>query len=230
MLKSFWQLRSCAVFSRVLLLLLLMGYCFASSGSPATITFSLDFPKSDPTHYVITTSSDGHARYECEARVSGDSDQTAPYKYDFTLTPATRDRIFKLAAQSKFFSGKVDSGNRKLAFTGSKKLTYADARRTSTAEYNYSSETAVTELTDIFQKMAATMDYGRRISFEHRYQKLALDDELKSLESQARSGELQEVQALQPLLQQVADDNSVMNIDRARALRIIQLGNPLTAK
>jgi len=68
------------------------------------------------------------------------------------------------------------------------------------------------------------MWFGRRITHYHRYQKLALDEELKRMENDARSGNLSEIQAAQPVLQEVYDDASVINVVRARAQRIIELG------
>ena len=82
--------------------------------------------------------SDGRAHYECSGKISDDSDDRESYETDFTFSDATRSRIFALAAQAHYFSGKIDSGNRKIAFTGAKKLTYKDGERESTAAYNYS--------------------------------------------------------------------------------------------
>jgi hypothetical protein len=192
---------------------------------PATVTFSLDFPHSDPERYSIAVQSDGHARYECSAKISDDSDDRETYQTEFTLSDATRARIFDLAAQTHYFSGKIDSGNRKLAFTGAKTLAYQDGRRQSSAAYNFSSVPAVQQLTTLFQSVSATLEFGRRLAHDHRYQKLALDDELKRMEDQIRRGDLIELQVVKPLLQEIYDDNSVMNMVRARAQRIMDMGN-----
>lgn len=190
----------------------------------ATVSFSLDFPASDPEHYSISVTSDGHTTYECSARISPDSDDRQTYRTEFDITAATRTRIFALAAQAHYFSKKVDSGNSKLAFTGLKKLVYQDGPNSHGAEYNYSTVPAVQQLTAIFQSTASTLDYGRRLAYYHRYQKLALDEELKRMEAQARNNELIELQAIQPVLQQLYDDTSVMNVVRARAQRLIDMG------
>ena len=193
------------------------------AADPATVSFSLDFPNSDPEHYSISVTSDGHASYQCSARTLPDSDERQTYQTEFQVTPATRARIFDLAAQAHYFEKKVDSGNSKLAFTGSKKLVYQDGQNTHAAEYNYSNVPAVQQLTALFQSLASTLDYGRRIAYYHRYQKLALDEETKRMEAQARNNELIELQALQPVLQQLYDDTSVMNVVRARAERLIEM-------
>ena len=194
----------------------------------ATITFSLDFPNSEPEHYSISVAAAGHGTYDCTARISLDSDDRETYQSEFTFSDRTRSQIFNLAAQAHYFSGKIDSGNRKLAFTGAKKLTYTDGQRSSAAEYNFSSNPAVQQLTAIFQSVAATQEFGRRLQYDHRYQKLALDDELKKMEEEMKRGGLAEVQAVQPILQQIYDDNSVLNIVRARAERIMAAANTPT--
>lgn len=195
----------------------------AGAVEPATVTFSLDFPGSDPERYSISVPSDGRARYECSAPISPDSDDRENYQTDFSLSDATRARIFDLAAQAKYFSGKVDSGKQKLANTGAKKLSYKGGQRDFTAAYNYSPLPAVQQLTTLFQSISATLEFGRRLEHLHRYQKLALDDELKRMEEQARHGDLIELQAVKPILQEIYTDASVLNVVRARAQRIIEM-------
>jgi hypothetical protein len=195
----------------------------AYGGEPATLVFVLDFPDSDPAHYSITLNSDGHARYECAAKSAPEAEEQ-PYAFEFNFTPENRTRVFDLAAQAHYFAGKVDSGKRKLAFTGTKKLVYRDGQHTNTAEYNYSQLPAVQQLTALLQNVAATLDYGRRIVYYHQYQKLALDDELKRMEAQARNNELSELQSVQPILRQILDDTSVINVVRARAKRLMEMG------
>jgi hypothetical protein len=190
---------------------------------PASVTFSLDFPDSSPEHYSIVVQSDGHAHYESSGKISADSDVRDDYQTDFTFSDATRARIFGLAAQAHYFSGKVDSGNKKLAFTGAKKLVYKDGQRSSSADYNYSQQPAVQQLTTLFQSLAATMEFGRRMTYFHHYQKLALDDELKRMEDQAKRGDLAELQAVSPVLKEIYDDTSVINVVRARARRIMEM-------
>jgi hypothetical protein len=215
------------------LLVLLAGILTVSThavaADPATIRFALDFPDSNPDHYVISVESDGRAHYESSGKLSPESDDSSSNQTDFGLSDAVRSRIFALAAQAHYFSGKVDSGNKKLAFTGKKTLSYKDGQRTSEAEYNFSPLAPVQQLTTLFENMGATLEYGHRLSYFHRYQKLALDDELKRMEDQARRGDLAELQAVKPVLQEIYDDGSVINVVRARALRIMEMPPNLPA-
>ncbi len=197
----------------------------ARAAESATVTFSLDFPGSDPAHYSIAVRSDGRGRYECVGRISQDSDETENYSTEFMFSDATRARIFELAAQADYFSRPIDLRKKKLAFTGAKKLSYKDGQRETAADYNFSSVPAVQQLTALFQGAAATLEFGRRLTHYHRYQKLALDDELKRMELEARAGQLSELGAVKPVLQEIYDDGSVMNVVRARAQRIMEMGD-----
>ncbi len=192
--------------------------------APASITFSLDFPVSDPGHYSISIRSDGQASYESKGKISTDSDQSEPFHSEFTLTEATRAQIFDLAARAKYFSGKIDSGNKKLAFTGEKRLTYTDGQRNTTATYNFSQQRAVQQLTTLFAAISATIEVGRLSPSDHRLQKLAFSEQYKHMSRPATDGGLAELQAVKPILQAIYDDQSVINVVRARAQRIMEMG------
>ena len=215
--------------ARSTFLLSFLALCVAviprSAAQTATITYTQDFPGSDPAHYSIAVSKQGHARYESSGKLSDDSDGVETYQHEFELSAKNCDRIFELARQAKYFAGYVDSGNSKLAFTGAKKLTYQDGQRIRSATYNYSRLPAVEQLTAFFQNLSATLEYGRRLIYYHRYQKLALDEELKRMEAQAKDGTLIELQAVQRVLEEIVADSSVLNVVRARAQRLVALGN-----
>ena len=202
----------------------LLSQVSGGAASSAKVTFTLDFPDSNPSHYSITVDAAGHATYECKGTVASDSEPQT-YQAEFEMSAASRDHIFEWAKQAKYFSGKIDSGNSKLAFTGAKVLSYQDGQRSNTSRYNYSNVEAVRELTSFFQNMAGTLEYGRRLTYYHRYQKLALDEELKRMEAQAKSNELNEIQSIAPVLQEIVEDTSVINVVRARARDLMRLGS-----
>ena len=189
--------------------------------APAVITFTLDFPASQPELYSIRVPSDGPAHYQSTARFSADSDDTDTFDFDFTLSAETRTRIFALTSKADHFQKDLDSHRKGLAFTGKKTLTYKDARQAGESTYNYSSNVATQELTSLFQNLSATLEFGHRLDYDHRYQKLALDQELKRMQEMSQTNELVEVGAIHPILEQIVADPSVVNVARARALRLL---------
>ena len=228
-------LRSLAVsrthrFTIALLCLALCALAFAQDTKTSIVAFTLDFPQSIPDHYSLNVSSDGHAEYNSTGKLTPDSEPPDPFHLEFTISPATRQKVFDLAAKAKFFEGKVDSGKRNIASTGKKILTYRDGQRSTQAEYNYSPIPAVQELTTLFQNISTTLEFGRRLDYYHHYQKLALDDELKRMEEMTRDKNLDEIQAVSPILQQIATDQSVINVARARAQRLLAVSGAAIPK
>jgi hypothetical protein len=189
--------------------------------TPAVITFTIDFPTSQPEHYSIRVQSDGSARYQSSGRLSPDSDQTDSFDLDFTVGAETRQKIFELAAKAGYFQKDVDSPHKDLAFTGKKTLAYKDAQRSGESTYNYSPKPAVQDLTSLMQSLSATLEFGHRLQYDRHYQKLALDEEFKRMEELSRGSELIEVAAIQPILAQIIADQSVINVTRARAQRLL---------
>jgi hypothetical protein len=196
----------------------------ARAQETAVVTFTLDFPGSEPSHYAISVSSDGHATYDSDGKLSPDSEGD-PFHLDFSMSSETRRRVFELAERAHYFEGEIDSRKKNLASTGRKTLTYKGSGRSTTATYNYSPVAAVQQITQLFQSLSLTLEFGRRLQYFHRYQKLALDEELKRMEEAANGHGLEEVSAVVPILQAVASDITVINPVRARALRMIEQAN-----
>jgi len=215
--------------SRMLLLvcLALCLICFplgTQDQQPAvpTVTFTCDFPRSEPDHYVISVSDDGKASYDSDSKLSPESDTEDSFHLDFNVSQAGRARVFDLARRANYFEGEIDSKKKNLASTGTKTLTYKDAQKNTHASYNYSPVAAVGELTAFFQALSTTLEFGHRLDYYLRYQKLALDEELKKMEEMSNGHQLEEISAVAPVLQKILDDPTVINVVRARAQRLLQ--------
>jgi hypothetical protein len=188
-----------------------------------TVTFTCDFPGSEPDHYVISVSDNGSASYDSDSKLSPESAEGDPFHSDFTISQAARTRVFDLSKRAHYFEGQIDSKNKNIAFTGTKTLTYKDAQKSTRASYNYSPVPSIQELTAFFQGLSTTLEFGHRLDYYLRYQKLALDEELKKMEEMSNSHQLEEVSSLAPILQKIADDPAVIKVVRARAQRLLQL-------
>ncbi len=205
----------------ICLLVLLSLSVFAQDAAVPTITFTLDFPGSDPDHFSLSVRQDGHATYDSNGKLSSFSQEGDPFHLEFTISPQSREQMFNWAKKSHYFDRDVDSKLPNIAFTGKKTLMYKDSTKNSTVTYNYSANPAVQSLTAFCQQLSQTLEFGRRLQFYQRYQKLELDDELKRMEEMAQDNQLVELPAVVPILQNIANDRSVMNIARGRALRLL---------
>jgi hypothetical protein len=204
-------------------LMIALTLCLAAHGQQptASVSFRLDFPGADPSHYEIVIASDGQGSYISNGRFDDQSDPADAAPLQFVVSENIRKQIFDLAKKSHYFTGKVDSGQKNIANTGAKTLAYKDASHSSQATYNYSMLQPIAQLTSIFQNLSNTMEFGRRLVYLHKYQKLALDDQLKRMEEMQRENSLGDVGAIAPVLKDIANDSSVMNVSRARALRLL---------
>jgi hypothetical protein len=206
-------------------LLILAIFCLptlAQDAALSTVTFTFDFPGSDPEHFVLSVQSDGHSTYDSNGKLTPQSEDGDPFHFEFTISQPSRDHIFDLTKRAHYFEGEVDSKPPNIAFMGKKTLSYKDAQRNTQAAYNYTAVPEIQELTAFSQHLSETLEFGRRLQFYRRYQKLALDDELKRMEEMAQDNELSELSAIAPILQAIANDSSILNIARARARRLLE--------
>ena len=204
-------------------LLFLLAVGSAAQETP-TVSFGFYFPGSEPEKYELVVPSTGTATYSSDGKLTSGS-ESDDSKLSFPLSEATRSKIFDLAKRANYFRGQLDA-KKKVASTGEKTLCYNDGKQSTKATYNYSGIPAVQDLTLIFQNLSATMEFGRRLDYYHHYQKLALDEELKRMESMQKSNSLAEVAAIGPVLEQIVSDPTLINPVRARAQRILASSAP----
>jgi len=202
----------------------------ANHPSP-TVSFELTFPGATPSHYAIAVESTGRASYRSDdaATPSDQGSSTAdPYALEFTVSQATCTRIFELARQADYFKKNFNYSKGRIANMGTKTLTYTEGPANASGGthyqtvYNYSENSAIQQLTAMFQDISNTVELGQRLKFHYRFDKLGLDADLKSAEDMARSGDLLELQVIAPVLRDLAEDTSVLHIARERAQRLLK--------
>lgn len=187
------------------------------------VSFSLELAGAVPPYYSISVESTGNAAYR-SSPVAGDMEGD-PYITKFVVSQAARTRIFDLAKKLHYFKGDYEYHKGRLANTGAKTLYYTDQKTNNSTTYNYSSNQDIQELTKLFQGISTTLEFGRRLQYYYDHQKLGLDDELKRMDQMADEGQLDELQAVSPILQKIADDPQVMHIDKQHAQHLLLLGS-----
>jgi hypothetical protein len=198
----------------------------SSTAHKAHIDFTFENPNVEPTHYTLTVDRDGGAEYN-----SGrpeDSANSAPEK--FKLSAATRDRIFELAKSVNYFDGDWDFKKHRVAFSGTRTFTYAEAETRHSTKFNWTENPTLSELSGIFEGISATLESETKLNYLRRYDKLGLNAQLARMEQMAKSGWLKELQLLSQVLNQVANDPSVMNIARERAQKLGRMADGAASK
>jgi hypothetical protein len=203
----------------LLVLFVVVLYPRAKADPLPSVSFSQDFPGSDPEHYTITVFADGHSSYQSDGKLVAQEQPGTEERFDFVLSPAATKQIFDLAKRAHYFSGNLDS-RKKIAATGVKTLSYREGGKQTSATFNYSTISGVEPLTELFQSLSSTLEFGRRLQYYYRHQKLGLNEELGRMEEALNSHQLGDLSTVGPILQEIAQDPSVMNVARARAMRI----------
>jgi hypothetical protein len=137
------------------------------------------------------------------------------------ITPETTTKIFQTARAVNHFNVFCGTKAKNVADTGKKILTYTGADGTGTCTYNYSDDKNIEMLTDLFYGIAFTMDVGRKLDFERRFDRLGLDAELLSLENAVKSKDALELGNIAPTLKMIASDTDVMQRARMRAGKLL---------
>jgi hypothetical protein len=188
----------------------------------ASVRFSFDWNPGIPWQkYFIEVQSDGKTHFDGTPGADETRD-TDPYRQDFTMSEANRQKIFELAQKLNYFQSDFDSHLKHIAQTGKKTLQYQSAPVQGVTTYNWSQNANVEELTRLFEGIANTIDYGRKLAFQYRFDKLGMNQRLKELQEMEGSHNVEELQVLAPMLRKIADDPNMMNISRQTAKHLLQ--------
>ncbi len=194
-----------------------------------TVTYQFDRTGLPVPRFTLVVREDGTGTYHAEEteRRSADSalQQVSLKQVDreLTLSPETSKKIFATARALQFFNTFCGTKAKNIADTGKKILTYAGADGAGSCTYNYSDDKNVTALTETFYAIAYTMDVGRRLDFERRFDRLGLDAELIALEKAVQGKNAMELVNIAPTLQRIAGDAEMMQRVRTRAAKLLEL-------
>jgi hypothetical protein len=189
-----------------------------------TVTFEFEWSQGIPWQaYSITVRADGNTHFRGtpapDAVTGGDTDL---FEQDFIMSEANRSKIFDLAKKLNYFQSDFDSHLKRIAQTGNKTLEYNSATAHGSTTYNWSPNADVQELTRLFLAIANTLDYGRKLSFQYRFDKLGMDTRLKELLGIQANHNVEELNAIASILHRIADDPNMMHISRQTAQQLLQ--------
>jgi len=199
---------------------------FAQQPSPRevlpTVVFHFE-SHAQPVVYEMVVTRDGAMHYSYTEKPADDDADPVEEAKDLFLRQSTVTKIFELAKQARYFDGDFDYHEHRVADTGAKTLSYTGGGEHHSTTYNWSQNTAIDQLTRIFQGIAATLDSGRRLESMRRYDKLGVNAELAALTQRYSGGAAVEIYLIEPTLRMIASDASIMQSARSQAGRLLQL-------
>jgi hypothetical protein len=244
------SLRLSSICALLTVFLLPMSGWTQQPSAKSAVTFKFSWPQAHPGNYTVVVHADGQMQYdshddgltppqERNAPVESNAQQSyqtqdaasqEPYHVEFRGSGSTTQKVFALAQRTNYFNGNIDFQKHAIAQSGRKTLTYEGPDHHGSATYNWSEDTAIQELTSIFQGISQTIEAGRKLDFDRRFDKLGLDADLEGLEKESKEGHLYEVQVIAPILQRLANDRTVLHVAQTRAQHILRMaGLPLVS-
>lgn len=194
----------------------------APTADQASVWFDFAWDLGIPwQRYSIQVQTDGKTHFNGTPNPSLGSDAD-PVQQDFTMSEANRQKIFDLARKLNYFQGDFDSHLKRIAQTGSKTLMYKSAQVQGSSTYNYSQNPEVQQLTKLFLGLATTLDYGRKLAWNYRFDKLGMNQTLSELEQLQTGHQVEELSAIEPILRKIAGDPSLMHISRQSAQHLLK--------
>ena len=195
----------------------------APAAAQPVVTFEFDWSQGIPWQtYSIMVQADGNTHFQGTPAPDEAGGDTDLFQQDFTMSEANRSKMFDLAKKLNYFQGDFDSHLKRIAQTGSKTLEYKSATAHGSTRYNWSQNADVQELTRLFLAIANTLDYGRKLTFQYRFDKLGMDARLKELEDIRANHYVEELNAIAPILRKIADDPDMMHISRQAAQHLLR--------
>jgi hypothetical protein len=207
------------------------GGAGAGSADAATVGFEYENKQLQPARYRFVIAESGAGTFHSEPGDPPPADTASyqvlaePLDRQVQLSKPVAEQIFAAARAERLFALRCEDGKNKVAFQGTKQLSYRGPEGSGSCTYNWSKTAAIEKLTATFESIAFTIEIGRRLALERKHERLALDQELGALQEAVKDGRAMEVQTIQPVLQEIAGDEAVLERARQRARKLLEVGS-----
>ena len=198
------------------------------ANTPATVTFQFDRMGVSVPRFTMVLREDGSGTYHAEEVERRSADQALQQvnakliDRKMMLTTEMTAKIFRTARKLNRFTDFCGTKVKNIADTGTKTLSYVGADGVGSCTYNFSDDKNVTLLTDLFYSIAYTMDIGRKLDFERRFDRLGLDAEMIALEQSAQDKNALELGTIASTLTTIAGDQDLIQRVRMRAAKLLE--------
>jgi hypothetical protein len=196
----------------------------ASAESDAVVRVDFSNPGLYPAQWSLVLHPDGSGHFHAEGG-------TKPNNIEDTIEPAKIDRdvtlngdftrsIFQTMHDKRILRGDCES-HLKVAFQGSKKISYSGPDAEGGCEFNYSSHKEIQDLGESLVGVGSTLIEGARLELLLQHDPLGLDKAMQYVVEASNDGRLQQICAIRDVLERLQDDPHVMERVRKRARMLL---------
>jgi hypothetical protein len=209
-------------------LFLAMGLALGSVaawGAPDAEILRVDFsnPGLTPSQWTLEFHPDGTGHFRSERGNAAHDDkffEPPNLDRDVQVSPKFAAHAFLVAQHHKFFNSNCES-HQKVAFQGTKKLSYIGPQGEGSCEFNYSRDAEIQGLGDSLVAVATTIIEGARLETLRQHDPLGLDQEIQNVQEAADDGRAQQICSIRDILERLSDDPAVLERVRKRAKALL---------
>jgi hypothetical protein len=188
------------------------------------VRFEYSNPGLYPANWTLVLHPDGTGHFHAEGG-------SRPTDYPDTIIPATIDRdvrltseftarVFKTVHEPRILHDKCES-HLKVAFQGTKKISYSGLDAEGGCEFNYSSNKEVQDLGESLVGVGSTLIEGARLELLYQHDPLGLDKAIQYVVEATGDGRLQQISAIRGILERLEDDPRVLDRVRKQARMLL---------
>jgi hypothetical protein len=200
----------------------------ASPAADPVIQVDFSNPGLSPSQWTMTLHADGSGHFRSQMGKAPDDGQQElgipAVDRDIQVSARFAQSVFDAAQRHNWFNEPCES-HMKVAFQGWKMLSYAGPQGSGSCTFNYSRNKEIQTLGDSVEAVAETILEGARLELLLQHDRLGLDAEMEFLTEAVGDGRAQQVCAIQAILEQLAEDDSVLERVRKRARALLARGS-----
>ena len=196
----------------------------ARGESDAVIRVDYSNPGLTPSQWTLEFHPDGSGHFRSQRGSAPASEprlmEVANIDKDVQVSPKFAEHAFQVAQHHKYFQSECES-HLKVAFQGTKKLSYNGPKGEGSCEFNYSKDTEIQSLGDSMVAVATTIIEGARLEKLLQHDPLGLDKEIQNVQEAAGDGRAQQICSIRPILERLSEDPAVLERVRKRAKALL---------
>jgi hypothetical protein len=173
-----------------------------------------------PANWTLILHPDGSGHFHAEggAQPAHYPETMFPGKLDrdVRLSPEFTSHIFQTVHEDKILRNKCES-HLKVAFQGTKKISYSGPDAEGGCEFNYSTNKQIQELGESLIAVGQTLIEGARLELLYQHDPLGLDKAIQFVVEATGDGRMQQICAIRNILERLEDDPRVLDRVRKQA-------------
>jgi hypothetical protein len=186
----------------------------------ATVQVEYTNPGLTPTHWVMQIHPDGSGRFDSDGAAPATPGvrgiEAGDLHRPIQLSEGFAEQVFAAARDRKLFAFPCES-HMKVAFQGTKKLSYSGPEGSGSCEFNYSKDKQIETLANSLLGVEFTILSGARMEKLLQHDRLGVDAELETFVAAVQGGNALEVGTIRDTLTRIATDEQVLERARRKA-------------